>query len=206
MTIGLLKKNTIVELLKEDHERFRALFSKFESGDEESKQQVATEFMRLIAIHDQVEKKILYPVASELSSEAEEIVLRSKEAHHVVNFLILELKTMPFGPRFNAKFSKLAEGVRAHMTEEEDELFPLIEASDMDLKWLGKQMIELKERLKTGGMIARVANGGVGKLVTAAIIGGLGYLAYRSRKKFDIDMDDVKEAVGVGQSRRGRRH
>ena len=26
MTIGLLKKNTIVELLKEDHERFRALF------------------------------------------------------------------------------------------------------------------------------------------------------------------------------------
>ena len=182
MTIGILRKNSIVDMLKEDHENFRSLFSQFENGDQVIKQRIASEFMRLISYHDQIEKRLLYPLASEVSSEAEEIVLRSKEAHHVVNFLIIELKSMPFGPHFNAKFSKLIDGVRDHMEEEENELFPLIEASDMDLRELGKQMVEMKEGLKAHGVFERVTSGGMGKLLTAAVVGGLGYWAYRARR------------------------
>jgi|CXWL01.1.fsa_nt_gi uncharacterized protein YdcH (DUF465 family) len=206
MITELLRKNTITDQLKEDHERFRGLFSQYESGDQNVRQTVAAEFMRLIAIHDQVEKKLLYPNANEVSPEAEEIVMRSKEAHHVVNFLLLELKAMPFGPRFDAKFFKLIEGLQSHMTEEENELFPLVEASDMDIKGLGEQMVQLKKRLSAGGVIGRAASRGVGTLLAAGVVAGLGYLWYRSGK---YSVDDVKEAVGIGGNGRahnGRRH
>src|SRR4051812_17563159 len=111
MPTAISSRNTIVEQLREDHERLRSLFSQFEQGDERRKREIATECIELITIHDQVEKKILYPYAEELP-RTRDVVLRAKEAHHVVNILLFELNAMPFGSRFNAKFHTLIDGVR----------------------------------------------------------------------------------------------
>ena len=74
MATATSRRTSIVTMLKEDHERFRNLFNQFEQGGHSRKQEIAEEFIPLIMIHDQVEKKLLYPYAADVSPEAEDIV------------------------------------------------------------------------------------------------------------------------------------
>ena len=70
------------------------------------------------------------------------------EEHHVVHLLIAELKKMtPRDDRFDAKFTVLGESVKHHIKEEESEMLPKAEGSNIDWDKLETQVTKRKAQL-----------------------------------------------------------
>lgn len=176
MATRTIQQASLTDMLREEHRRMRDLFAEFESGDAMTRERASLDIIEAIYAHDQVERNLLYPNAAGVSGETEDVVLRSKEAHHIANILLMELMAMRPGPRYYAKVAKLIEGIRSHIQEEETRLFPALERSDVDLNVLGARMIDMKERLDARGM-PRVDTGLTVAVAVTALI-GVGFLAY----------------------------
>jgi hypothetical protein len=75
------------------------------------------------------------------------------EEHHVAKLLIAELDVMDGSEsHFDAKFHVLAENVRHHIKEEENEMLPAAEGAKVDFEALAEKMQRRKERLLAGGV------------------------------------------------------
>lgn len=141
-----------IELLKQDHEKVKALFDEFESTtNRRSQQRIVREAILELDVHAGIEEEIFYPAYAEAAreSEDEDIVLEAEEEHHVVHVLIGELRDMPaIDERAAAKFTVLAENVRHHIEEEETEMLPRAgELLGDRLEELGEQMARRKREL-----------------------------------------------------------
>src|SRR6267154_1266008 len=117
-----------VALLKEDHKKVKALFDEFEqTSNKRSQARIAREAITELDVHAGIEEEIFYPAFRvEVEGEqSEDIILEAEEEHHVVHMLIDELRDMEGNEEnFEAKFIVLAENVRHHIKEEEDEMLP----------------------------------------------------------------------------------
>lgn len=135
-----------IDLLKEDHRRVQELFEQFEEVDSQLKSEIAQEAVRELEIHSRLEEQIFYPRVRH-AIELDHVMLEAEQAHHVVDLIIEELKLMPFGRKFIAKFTVLMKNVREHIKEEEEVMFPELERSDVDLYELGGELQMLKSAL-----------------------------------------------------------
>lgn len=138
-----------IKLLKQDHKEVKDLFKEFESADGRSKRRIANEAMMELEIHAAIEEEIFYPAVQKATKDAL-LMAEAEEEHHVAKNLIAELKQMPsMDVHFEAKFTVLAENVRHHIKEEEDEMLPkAAKMEKAELERLGDQMMERKEALK----------------------------------------------------------
>jgi hemerythrin superfamily protein len=136
----------IVELLRKDHEKVKMLFRDFEGAEKaEQKQHIVRQAITELEIHALAEEKIFYPAIRKDSPDAASQLDESFEEHHVMKFLISELKDMsPEDARFDAKFTVLAENVKHHIKEEEAELFARARTGHLNLAELGKELTVAK--------------------------------------------------------------
>jgi hemerythrin superfamily protein len=136
----------IVELLRKDHEKVKMLFREFESAEEtDEKQNIVRQAITELEIHASAEEQIFYPAVREDSPDAAPNLDESFEEHHVMKFLIGELRDMsPTDERFDAKFTVLTENVKHHIKEEEAELFARARTGRLDLAELGTQLLKAK--------------------------------------------------------------
>lgn len=136
------------QILRQDHNKVEGLFKRFEQAKgSESKRRIAEQAMAELEVHAKVEEEIFYPaVKSEVDDES--MVEEAKQEHQTVKDLIRELKTMDAeDEEFESKFSELVENVKHHVQEEQGEMFPKVEESDMDLAEVGEQIAERKQEL-----------------------------------------------------------
>lgn len=140
------KNTSIVELLRQDHGKVKSLFREFEAAHEaKEKQRIVCEAIAELESHASAEEQIFYPAVREDSPDAAPNLDESFEEHHVMKFLIGELKDMsPADKRYDAKFTVLAENVTHHIKEEESELFARARTGHLDLSDLGKQLLAAK--------------------------------------------------------------
>lgn len=152
-----------VQLIKQDHKKVASLFEKYnKTKGQEAKQRIAEQAMQELEVHAQVEEEIFYPAAKkELNDGA--LVSEALKEHKAVKELIEELKTMEAeDDEFDEKWAELVADVKHHVQEEESELLPQAEDSDMDLADYGQQMAERKKELmgeNGGGAPARTRSG-----------------------------------------------
>ncbi|HEU4653300.1 MAG TPA: hemerythrin domain-containing protein [Steroidobacteraceae bacterium] len=137
-----------IALLKQDHRTVEALFDQFEDADESEQSQLAERVCQLLTVHTQIEEEILYPAAKEAFGEDEEeedLVIEAQVEHNSAKELIARIEGMtPDDETFKATVTVLGEYVKHHVKEEENEMFPALKKSELDLKELGSQLQERK--------------------------------------------------------------
>lgn len=141
-----------IVLLKEDHKTVEKLFKQFEKAGDQAyaeKRKIADQVIEELTTHTWIEEKIFYPAAREAAPDTKDHVLESVEEHHVVLWMLSELKNLePADERFDAKMTVLMENVRHHVEEEEKEWFPDVRKAmgRNRLVDLGEQMEAAKKR------------------------------------------------------------
>ena len=132
----------VIEMLKEDHEKVKGLFNKFESAEGQERADIAATAIMELKVHADLEEKLIYPAIREHIDE-DERMNEAVEEHHLVHVLIRELKKLkPKDEVFQAKFKVLGELVKHHIEEEEGEMFPKAQESEIDWEKLETAVIK----------------------------------------------------------------
>lgn len=137
-----------VQLIKQDHKKVASLFQKYQkTKGQEAKRRIADQAMEQLEIHAKLEEEIFYPAAKK-EIEDGDLINEAVKEHKTVKDLIRELRGMqPDDEEFEEKWSELVENVEHHVQEEESELLPEVEDTEMDLAEYGEEMAERKEEL-----------------------------------------------------------
>ena len=154
---GLVDTSTgITSMLRQDHKKVEGLFEEFKKAETASARlRIAKQAFKELKVHSKLEEEIFYPAFRKSDEEgAEDQVGEAFEEHHLVDLLIGEMERMGGGDdKFKHKFTVLSEVVLHHAKEEEREMFPAAESSDLDLERLGERA-QARKRELTGGIAA----------------------------------------------------
>ncbi|CAH0348381.1 hemerythrin domain-containing protein [Aquabacterium sp. CECT 9606] len=141
-----------VQLLTADHKEVKKLFKDYEKlvkadSSEEEKQALAEHICLLLTVHAKIEEEIFYPAAGE-ATKAEDLLKEAVVEHASAKDLIAQIQDMePSEDLYDAKVTVLGEYIDHHATEEEEELFPKVKRSHLDLHQLGDALAARKEEL-----------------------------------------------------------
>ena len=150
-----------VEVLKRDHDEVEKLFDQYEDAKEESntelKVQIVAAVCKALTIHAQVEDELFYPTMRR-DPDALELVDEAAVEHQTLKNLVAELEgASPDDELYDAKVKVLSEYVKHHVKEEEGELFPIAQRSEIDLDALGRQRAARKAEIAEAPEKAPVA-------------------------------------------------
>jgi len=143
------RKPDALRMLKDDHDKVKALFEKFQSArrDEEKKGEIAQTICKELTVHTQLEEEIFYP-AVRAAIDDEDVMNEARVEHDSAKELIAEIEKMsPDEDMFDAKVKVLGEFVNHHIREEQNEMFPQVRKTDLDLNALAERMRSRKQQL-----------------------------------------------------------
>lgn len=140
------------QMIRQDHKKVEGLFRKVEqTKGAQAKRRLAENAMAELEIHAALEEEIFYPAVKKEVDDGS-MVQEAIQEHQTVKQLIAELKGMgEADDEFESQFSQLVENVQHHVEEEENEMLPKVEDSELDLNSLGAEMSERRQELQNGG-------------------------------------------------------
>jgi hypothetical protein len=139
--------SAVVDMLKDDHKNVKELFERFKEAEGRERTEIAKTAIHELEIHAELEEKLIYP-AIRASIEENELMSEAVEEHHLVHVLIKELKKLaPRDEKFQAKFCVLGELVKHHIEEEESEMLPKAEESEIDWEALEGKVMKRRDAL-----------------------------------------------------------
>jgi len=146
--------NDAIAMLVDDHKKVKALFAQFESLSDRSKvnkKKVSDQICRELTVHTTIEEQLFYP-ASRGPVKDGDMLDEAIVEHASAKDLIAEIRDMdPDDDLYDAKVKVLSEQIEHHVGEEENEMFPKVRKSKLDLVALGEQMGVLKHQLEAEG-------------------------------------------------------
>ena len=141
-----------IEQLVSDHEKVKEHFEKFEGlkssgASAEEKGALVEQISKELKVHETVENEVFFPnVRSVLRKES--LTLEVEVEQDDANDAIARLSELKAGePDFDDQVSKLGQQIAAHAAEEEAEVFPSVQASEIDTLALGREMRDRKTEL-----------------------------------------------------------
>jgi hemerythrin superfamily protein len=146
-----------VALLVADHKEVKKLFKSYDAlidadAATEEKEALAEEICSMLTVHAAVEEEIFYPAARE-NVEEQDLLDEAEVEHASAKDLIAQIQDMqPEDDLFDAKVKVLGEYIAHHVKEEEEELFPKVKRSELDLQALGGEMSARKQQLLADGV------------------------------------------------------
>lgn len=137
-----------IAMLKADHGTVSDLFEEYEKATTSKKKMaLVAEICTELSVHTQIEEEIFYP-AIKTALKDKLLVPEATVEHAGVKDLIAQIEGVePDGEMFDAKVKVLSEYVKHHVKEEQNEMFPKVKASSLDLVALGAQMATRKADL-----------------------------------------------------------
>ncbi len=137
-----------VALLETEHREVEGWFDEYEElDDDQEKLELAHKIFTALIVHTEIEETIFYPqVRDEI--EEDDLMDEAVVEHMTAKQLIGDIETArPTAKLYDAKVKVLGEYVKHHVKEEENEMFPKVRESDLDLEELRDEMMKKKEQL-----------------------------------------------------------
>ncbi len=146
---NLTKVQDAIALLRADHKLVSALFAEYEKARSTSKKKMlVSQICTELSIHAQLEEEIFYPAVKKALKD-KEMIPEAMVEHATIKALIGQVEGIePDGEIFNAKIKVLSEYVKHHVKEEQNEIFPQVKSTDLDMVALGARIAARKEELK----------------------------------------------------------
>ena len=142
-------------LLTADHNEIDKLVREYErrrkTADHVEKGKLALRICHALAVHGTIKKEIFYPAAEAvLEGDDQELLGKLRIEQDELRHLIAKIENMPSDhPSFDSAVMVLAERAARHMKKEEDEIFPRLRHSRLDLIGTGERMAARKTQLAT---------------------------------------------------------
>jgi hypothetical protein len=138
-----------IAILRADHKLVSELFAEVEkTRKQEKKLKLVEQICQELTIHAQVEEEIFYPAVKEALDD-DELVPEARVEHESLKALIAEIEGAEDDEEmYEARVKVLSEYVKHHVKEEQNEMFPKVKQSSLDLEELGAQIMQRKEELK----------------------------------------------------------
>ena len=119
---------TAIDLLRADHRQFMQLFEQVrQTLDFSERRELFEEIRDRLAWHSEVEEEIFYPRFS-VFPELVELMAESSEDHQLFNEMIADISSAYEVEEFNELLEEFIDVIEDHITEEESEVFPRLEA------------------------------------------------------------------------------
>ena len=142
------KSREATALLRADHQLVDSLFEQYESAKSITKKKaLVAQICQELTVHAQIEEEIFYPQVQDALND-KELVPEAIVEHATLKDLIAQIEDAePDEELYDAKVKVLSEYVKHHVKEEQNEIFPKVRKSDLDLKAIGDELIHRKEEL-----------------------------------------------------------
>jgi hemerythrin superfamily protein len=142
-----------VDLLKADHQKVKSLFNQLDTITKQGvsdaeKAALVAKIRDELSVHESVENEVFFPAVREVLRKKDvlqEATQDQEEAGDAIQALG-ELK--PSDAAYDKKLSELGDKIAAHAAEEERDVFPQVQKSNIDTEALGEKMSVRKEELK----------------------------------------------------------
>ena len=143
------KPQDAIAMLRADHKNVSALFEQFEKSRSPAKKKSLVQQICLeLTVHAQIEEEIFYPAVQQALRD-KELVPEARVEHASLKALIAQVEGVePEGEMYDARVKVMSEYVKHHVKEEQNEMFPKVKTSRLDLAALGAQMDARKQELK----------------------------------------------------------
>ena len=145
------KEADAISMLKMDHRKVEALFSKYESSENQEKEKIISEICTNLTVHTMIEENIFYPACKKSGIEVGSLNEAQVE-HDSAKMLIADLWHADAGdPYRDAKVSVLAEQIKHHVKEEEQPgsgIFAQSQKNGVNTPELAEKMREFREELE----------------------------------------------------------
>lgn len=137
-----------IAVLRRNHKIVSDLFDVYERIDGASRKRTLVFRICIdLTIHAQVEDEILYPALNQVLKD-KRLLPRAMVEHERLKELIAQVGAVePDDQSFDAKVQVLSEYVKHHVKEKQNELFPRISATILDMKELGGKIASRKQQL-----------------------------------------------------------
>lgn len=146
----MTKTNDAVGLLTKDHKDVKTMFEQFEGltdRSKASKKKLADQICNALTVHTQLEEKIFYPAVRKAIND-EAMMDEAVVEHASAKDLIAQIEGMQADDDlYDAKVKVLSEQIEHHVREEEDEMFPKVRKTSLDLNALAEEMMALKQQI-----------------------------------------------------------
>src|SRR5688572_2627135 len=147
-TSSSTKSQEATALLRADHKLVNSLFEQYESAKSATKKKaLVAQICMELTVHAQIEEEIFYPQVQDALKD-HELVPEAVVEHATLKDLIAQIEDAePDSEMYDARVKVLSEYVKHHVKEEQNEIFPKVKESKLDLTELGEQLAQRKEEL-----------------------------------------------------------
>lgn len=141
-----------VSVLKAEHRDLETLFGSIRAAtDAALRTDLVARLLRALERHMIVEEQVFYPVVAR-ACELDHDLDHAKREHAGIRDRIARLvRSANDASAFDEALGALERAVTHHADEEERDLFPKLDAADVDWTAVGVRLVELREQIRAGG-------------------------------------------------------
>lgn len=138
-----------IKMLQDDHNSVRVLCKQLPTlpgGNKDEEEKAAIQIVSMLRTHTTLEEELVYPVLAESHPD---LIDHAQEEHAEASQLLDEIEKMSAGMELREAVMELLRAVEAHVSDEEETVFPLLtEALGVSgLEDLGRQMLGRQQDL-----------------------------------------------------------
>ena len=139
------------ELLRQEHRQVEALFSRYEStaDDAPERPRLLSQIAMALSVHMRVQEEVFHPAArAALGVDGRELLDEAAVENVSQKYFLIELITSHKSDRlFKARVKVIRKHFRHHVREEERDILPLLDSSQLDQAALGLQIVACREAM-----------------------------------------------------------